>query len=259
MLKDALTYLNSLLTQTPRPERLDSHDLDYLVVPEHSNYFDLDKYRDRPRRLVQTVEFAALESLIGYIKRWSGKSTMITGDRDSKHQIKAVLDYHSFTKDERIPSWCEHVAILKALVTPEWRIWTDGEKKHMSQRTFAAFLEDNAEDIETDLAGLLTQVKNVTIGQSGSTKSRVSTVENDLTAHKNVSVASGLPDFISLGLSPWRHSDPYKVKARPFIHFEEGKAPEFSYHLINLEKVLDTAFLKAVKTVKEGTGYEVYV
>ena len=255
MLKDALIYLYSLFTQTPDVQRLDSHDLDYLVVPEASKYFDLDKYREKPRRIEQKVQFTTLNAFIFYVNRWAKDETFVSCDRSN--QIYATIDYHNHNL--ATAAWCEHVATLLALVTPEWKVWTGGEKQRMEQRQFVNFLEDNAEDIKTDLGKLLSSVKEVTIGQTGSTKSRVSATENDLAAHKNVTVASGLPDIIELGLRPWQYSETYLVKARPFIHFEEGKQPEFSYHLVNTEKVKEVAFEKAAALIEAQTLIRVLV
>ncbi len=257
MIKDALIYLHSLFMQTPKPERLESCDLDYLVFPENSSFKVLDEFRNRPRRLKQNVEFTTLGSLIEYIKIYQGNKMLVTGNRDNKDQIVAILDYHNPIGPT--PSWCEHVAILKAIITPEWKTWADNEKKRMSQRLFAAFMEDNAEDIKAPLADLITKITNVTIGASGSTKSKVTTTEEGLESSRNVNVTSGLPDIIELGLRPWQYSEPYLVKARPFIHITEGKAPEFSYHLVNLDRVKDAAFRKAITTVADGTGLVVYV
>lgn len=244
-----------------------------VMVPDGYSLKDLDHYRARPRRLVQKQIFATIEAFAEYVNKWApDESALLRGELYKADQSKiggpldscstlsgtitAVLDYHEGVD---APSWCSHIAVLSSDLTPELKTWGQREKDRFSQRTFRHFLEDNAMDIsDPDLASLIAKVQDVKIGSSGGRTSSVTTTVEDQSSHKRVEIESGLPDIILLALRPWRFCDKYEVKARPFLHVEDG-AIQFSYHLINIDRVLEAAFNDVVTNVEALIGRKVLI
>lgn len=254
---EALKYLLSLLYIVPETKETRA-GVEYLVTPDNSRFTDMDKYRERPRRLEETVEFFTLESLIAYIIKWQTVHSVMMCGINNKNQMKAILDFH---EAHNLPSWKGHRALLTAEVTPEWTTWEAGMKARMSQREFVNFLEDNAMDInpqKTPLAPLITQIRDVQVNRAGATRAQSSSTRESVDHSAAVEVATGLPEIIELVLKPWQHSARYEVRARPFIHLNPGEAPKFSYQLINLNKVREQAYNAAVKEVADATGIATY-
>lgn len=233
-------------------------DFQYFLVPHNTELKNLDEFMERPRKLRENISFKTIASLIDYIKRWSSDDMekIVVADIDDPKQIKATLDYHDSATE---PCWCDHKASLLAIIPPAWKVWEKHNKIRFSQKSFIHFIEDNAEDIsEPDIGGLLTSIGDVKIGGTNKIFSRVSQTEEDKAAASNVKIESGLPNVIELGLAPWVHSDKYKVKARPFLHHKDGIV-QFSYHLINTDRVKESAFQDCVKAVEKGTEMKVYI
>lgn len=229
--------------------------VELALVPEGYTLKDLDKYAKQPRRLEQKQNFATVEAFATYVKAWGHTNVIMRGFL-SNGNITATLDYHAAPSE---PSWCGHVATLSSDITPEWKVWKDHEKDRFTQRIFLHFIEDNAEDIEEPaLAELIGTIKDVKIGNQGGRKSSVSSTVEDQSQNRRVEIESGLPDSIMLSLRPWRHAHKYAVKARPFLHADETGI-QFSYHLINLDRVLEKAFNDIVEEVAKLTDRQVLI
>ena len=229
--------------------------LDYILIPPGYSMKTMDEYQDAPRRIRETVKFTTVASFAYYVTKFGDPSSLLSGNMKAKAILNCVLDYHRPDG----AAWCSHSVELIAESTPAWATWVGNNKQRMSQRDFGNFVEDNAEDVAApDLAALLTQIREVKIGRAGATTSRQTTTEAHTANERTTEVKSGLPDLITLALAPYQFSPAYKVNARPFIHVD-GESISFSYHLVNVERVLQSAFAACVEEVAALTGMQVYV
>lgn len=118
----------------------------FLVTPQSAVVKDVtDPHGLMPRKpayIHQSVTVQALDSLVEYVNRFKGTTSMLFADID-KNSIAGALDYHG-------PGGAEHVAHRVIMVLPfaqEWVTWTKIDGALMGQLEFARFLEENHPDI----------------------------------------------------------------------------------------------------------------
>lgn len=114
----------------------------------------VDEYRDGPERRKGTVELTELKSFVAFVKRFLDEDSALFADRDATAPaLLAVLNYHCMTADGR-PRFGDHRARYAFPLSDEWKAWTAGSGKKMSQADFAAFLEDRIIDVADPLMAL---------------------------------------------------------------------------------------------------------
>lgn len=122
----------------------------YTLVPEGMQLATLDRLLDpeRPQRTQASPSFDDALSLIEYFNRFKDAASTLFADLDSS-SVRAVLDYHESGKDAR---YRDHKATFVAKHSLEWLTWVKNSGTRMSQEQFAAFIEDNAPDIQSPTA-----------------------------------------------------------------------------------------------------------
>lgn len=129
-------------------------DRRFALVPDTFRLNELFDPARLPPHVGASVRADDRASLIAYVNRFSDRRSAIFADYD-KGQIGAILDYHDHNKrlGEEVadcgaaPGSVDHRATLVLRDSEEFKRWAGVEGKMLEQAEFAAFLEENAEDI----------------------------------------------------------------------------------------------------------------
>lgn len=117
-----------------------------LIVPEGFKALEVDSPFALPPRIRQGITVDERASLVAYVNRFSDQRSILIADYDAG-RIAARLDYHGAKEDGLDPNPGEHNATLVLRPSEEFRRWNAIQGKRLEQADFAAFLEENAEDI----------------------------------------------------------------------------------------------------------------
>lgn len=144
---NAARIIKELAAQAAHPDHLVPGSLYGYPTADGLQVVNLqdDKYLDEPRRKRGTVYTENVASFAQYYDKHADGDSEVFADVQNT-LILAVLDAHT----DGPPRWQDHRLVLKLAVTPEWAIWTQNDRKQVSQTAFAEFIEDHITDIAAD-------------------------------------------------------------------------------------------------------------
>lgn len=231
----------------------------YTVLPKDYAVQVIEELRPKLERIQANVSLSDTRSFIAYVQKFREDGTLMFAE-PQHGTLKAVIDYHTSS-----PAWREHSAQLILSHTPEWKAWISKNNRDLTQREFAEFLEDRVLSIvEPDGALLVEVAKHLEAKRNVKFASGVS-LENNAATFSYVEEIEGrgkgnvtVPTRFTLGLSPWRGTDPYQLKARlRYSVSEQGLT--FRFVLDDPEKVLEAAFKDILAHIHEETGFDALI
>ena len=131
--------------------------LNVAVLPAGKKLHDLkpflDKWRDRPERIQQTLTFGTSGAFIAYVNRFKTPSTTVFVNADpDKPSMMAAIDYHGEATEGApavTPSYVTHKALHGFPLSDEIKAWMAAMKDgFMGQEAFSYFLQNRERDIE---------------------------------------------------------------------------------------------------------------
>jgi uncharacterized protein YfdQ (DUF2303 family) len=180
--------------------------------------------------------------------------TRIFADLD-KLLVTAVLDWHVTGDAAQQAGWGDHRALLPAKLTRNWQRWITANKQGMTQLQFAAFIEDNLEDIAEPAGAVILEL------------ARKFDLRRDTQFTQAVNIESGavqftyheqderkgtvdVPRAFTLGLQPFEGADSYKVEARIRWRLADQKLSIW-FDLRNPERIIEDAFRARVAALAD--------
>lgn len=228
----------------------------HAILPPGYKLENFAHLLDAPKHIEAHVKLVDAKSFIDYFQKFATDSTVIFANEDGR-TITAVFDYH----DCDGPAWGKHNATLSLTHSKEWKAWIAVNGKRVPQRDFAEFIEDNLKDIVEPVGATLLEVaKTLQASKTLSFRSGTELSNGQVQFQYNEVIkgeagATGeltIPTKIKLGLRVFKGMDAYAVEARFRYRIDPEGALSFSYHLDNLDKVLEDAFEQVLNQVKVG-------
>ncbi len=259
-----------------------------FVVPKGKQLFDvkeyLDELRERPDRRKGTAQLLDLTSFIDHTLRFADQErTAIFAVRDpNAPKLISVIDYHDKGHGSEA-SFCGHRGVYAFPLSDEWKRWTGGNKRQMSQTDFAEFIETNVLDLlPADMAGESARDFAARLGVEFATPQRMMEVSRGLTVHakdtyhQHVNLQSGevafsfasqhadhqgqplkVPAAFLIGLPVFKRGDVFQLAARLRYRVKDGGVTWW-YELARVDVVFDTAVEEAAKKAQESTGLPLF-
>lgn len=233
------------------------NEVPHLVVPNEYTLHNLEKLLPAPTRIRQSVPLGDAISFITYWQKFATDRSVIFAS-EAHRNFKAIFDYHL---DDDAPGWGDHTAALTLTNSDEWKRWTSKNGQPMKQRDFAEFIEDNIKDVvEPTGAELLEVAKTLTVNKKLNFRSsqELSNGQVQLTYNEEMKGEAGatgqltIPTSITIGLRVFKGLDAYSVKARFRYRISDEGVLTFSYHLDNVDKILEDAFDSVMKQISVG-------
>lgn len=235
---------------------------------------DLDKYRERPRRLTGDVAVHDADSFVNYLTKHGLPETEIYADVP-RGQLIAVINAHQgvgATDDPDLlaadavaadegAGWGDHRLTLALQQTPAWKAWAAFDRRMIGQVDFAEHIEERLADIVTppgadmlELAQTFQATRTVAFESS----KRLSNGQTQLGYRESEDATAGkkgqlqIPERFELALRPYEGTDPYKVTARLRYRIN-GPTLAIGYLLDRPDEILRAAFLDIVTDVAGRT------
>ena len=113
----------------------------------------LDEYRTRPERRIGNANMQDLVSFISWVNRHKDAGSGMRCEMSrTEPKLQAIIDYHeegsgSLTGDDGKARHKSFTATYSMPLDQRWKDWTGISGKALSQKEFAAFLEDHVLDL----------------------------------------------------------------------------------------------------------------
>lgn len=131
-----------------------------------------------PPRIKQSVTLDTRAALSAYVNRFSDDRSVIVADIDVG-KIHGLLDYHGDSLDGGLLAQpVAHRATLHLRDSEEFKRWDAIQGKMLDQAEFAAFLEENAEDIEDPEPAVMIEISRDLEAAQGVTFKASTRLEN---------------------------------------------------------------------------------
>lgn len=134
------------------PQVVDIGGATVLAVPKGVQVFSikpyLDEYLTAPERRAGTATLGDLPSFIAHAMRFKADNSVVFASRNfSKPSLTSVLDYHHAGPEPADAEFGRHRGVYHFPLSEAWEAWAERDGKEMSQRDFAAFIEDRIMDV----------------------------------------------------------------------------------------------------------------
>lgn len=293
---DTAQVVSKLTKEFYATERLSlsSEGHDILVLPKGKEIKSikpfLDEYRAQPERRKGTAALLDLESFIKHVNRFKDKdSALFANNSRTEPSITSVYDYHEAGEYAvAAPRFGQHRGVYKFPLSDEWNTWQKfaGSKNAMSQKDFAAFLENQIADVVPAQDNILNQnIKDLVDLLGGDfaspstliNLSRGMEVNEGMKVKQNVNLSTGetvlhytsehqdasgaplkVPNFFLIAIPVFVNGDRWQIAVRLRYRIASGSIVWF-YDLYRDDKVFETAFEEAVLKTAEKTGVPLFI
>ena len=250
----------------------------------------MDEYLDRPERRKGTAKLDDLPSFIAHANRFKATNSAVFARRDENSpSLTSVIDYHPEGEENADARFGQHRGHYAFPLSEPWRAWADKDGDAMTQRDFAAFIEDRIMDVlpppkdgraeagalTLDLLDMLggeiagpTRLLEVARGLRMTETAEVANAQNLAsgeveivyrTTHQN---AQGqplkVPNLFVVGMPVFDGDAAYKMPVKLYYRRQEGRIV-WSFRRYRPDLVFFDAFDRAVAKVKADTGLPVFV
>jgi uncharacterized protein YfdQ (DUF2303 family) len=244
-------------------------------------------FRSRPERRSGTATHTDLDSFIAHVDRFMDEDSAIFAVTDrSAPRLLAVLDYHRIGSGGDPRFGC-HRSSYAFPLSDEWEAWTGANKKAMSQRDFAEFMEGRIVDIipppETLSRAAKILVERANVSFAGPEKIRdlargilvhesakAAESWNNQTGEREISYENThatsdkdnkplkVPGAFLIGIPLFTGGEHYELPVRLRYRVAQGQIVWF-YELAQAEAVFDDAIRGAIQKVRAETDLPVFL
>lgn len=227
---------------------------------------DLETLLANPRATKAHAKLAGPADFLAYVARHKLDNTVVWCDfnpQTFKLKFTAVIDEHA----KGIAGWRRHTAELDPLMSAEWKVWKDAERKPVGQTPFAEFLQEHAEDIAstdaTVAAGfptalqMLTMATNFVHNEERSLKSSVRLQSGGVRlsyvadADKGTTEEMAMFERFQIGIPVFHGAGAWAIDARLKYRNNSGKL-SFHYELVRADRVHQAAAEALIEVVRSG-------
>lgn len=261
----------TLARELPKPEVVNEDGTGggtvlQIAVPGSMKLVEVDNERllPGPRRAKSAPHFGDHKSFLAYISRHAAPSTVVWCNFNPQTfalDFRAVLDDHQLTQ----PGWRGHSAIFAPDFSAEWKAWEGSNTKPMAQVTFAEWLQEHGDDINSGAEGMPTSLamlkmatefvaneehvlKSAVKLQSGGV--RLTYVAD---ADTNTQATMEVFEKFALGIPVFHGCGAWGMNARLKYATSQGRV-NFRYELIRPDVVHNHAAQELITAIREGLG-----
>ncbi len=255
---DTQALLNAAAAMGKPQKNPDADGLHYAVVPEGYRIAELPT-QETPARCAALVKLRDAASFIRYVNDHKVGESRIYASLEPASFLAVLDDFATQEQDHpHGPAWRGFRAEFKVPPSREWTLWNKANRQHMSQLSFAEFLQDNLPDVQQpDGATLLEMALNFEAAQTGAfvAAQRLQDGSHNLQwkADNNSSGTVKLPEFITLAIPVFENEAATELQARLRYRVKEGSLAIW-FELVRPHKVLETAFRNTWQRIATETA-----
>lgn len=235
-------------------------DVPLVVVPAGATIVNLEHFLALPIRKRGTVTLHDVASFVSYVNRHkeTERTVMFASIASGAASFTCVFDHHAAEGS----GWREHKAVYRPVQTPEWTRWSNSDRKQMSQKAFAEFIEESVPDIVNPSGAEMLEIvlrleaktsvqftSGVRLQNGNQELSYVETTEAKAGEKGTVEV----PATFDIGIKLFEGSPGYKISARLKYVIKE-KQLFLSYELVRPHLVVRDAVNEIMTAIQDKTG-----
>lgn len=251
---DLRTLIEALSAMGSPHKNPDADGAAYAVVPEGWILTEPPTHAF-PARPAATVKLRDAASFIQYFKDHKVPRSRVYASLEPARFTAVFDDFRSPPEPPEADlisgvtdqsDWRGFRAEFTVPPSREWLLWTAANRKHMSQLSFAEFLQDNLPDVaRPDGAALLELALNFEAAQAGHfiAAQRLQDGSHNLAwkADNNASGSVRLPEAIVLNIPVFENEAPRELPARLRYRVKDGQVAIW-FELVRPHKVMEAAF-----------------
>lgn len=228
----------------------------FQVLPEGAKVEDLERFLLVPPYARGLVAARTTAALVAYVSRHRTDDTSFFADVESG-TVRAVIDW---LPKEPAGAHKLHHCVYAAPFSEEWKRWNAVNGKPLSQEVFAAFIEENRDDVvKPDGAEMLELAKTLDAKKKVTFKSGIRldngnvdlNFTDDTVATGGINGKIPIPTQIELGIPVFYGGDRYRVMAFFRYRIPDGKLALW-VDLHRIKHVRDAAFNDIIASVRNG-------
>lgn len=237
----------------------------HAFVPREFQLVQIPDDRRLPPHVKASVTVDDRASITGLVNRFSDARTILLADYDAG-TITARLDWHTSAEDDGAPPAAQpdqHRVTLKMRPSEEFTRWSEMQGKLHPQAEFAAFLEENAEDIVDPEPGRMieisrdleaTQDVNFKAGNRLESGDRTFVYETETRVRGDVVI----PREFKIEIPLYQGEDPVVLRcAFRFRIQPQGLSLGFEWRRVEYQR--QAYFAQIAHRISEDTGRPVYL
>lgn len=270
-MEDLFTSLFDKITEMQQPRPLGHQANTPVLVPHQSiDALDLERFAAAPDAKRGVFTFYSPASFAAYVNQQkTGATKIFTSNRFDKNAqaltvATAIFDAHGVALDNpnSAAGWHAHRAELSLRHTTIWQTWMAFDQKHMSQKAFAEFIEDNVIDIiRPDHATMIEVSKTFQATQSVNFKksTRLDNGDIGLAYEQTTEAKAGqkgdieIPGTFTIGIPMFDGTSAVTIEAR-LRHDIDGGNLKLWYALLRPDRVRDLTVEAVLANLETDTG-----
>lgn len=260
---EAIQQIAGLARLGMGPQKVEGGNIPFVLVPEGYEAKAMPDliYNDHtktPERIRGNVTVLDPGSFTQYYTLFNDPNSRVFAD-ETTLKVLAVLDYHG--AGEGTPRWGQHRLTLGLRQSEEWERWIDHNNQHMTQQTFAEFLEQNSLDVTkptpADMVEIASDLQATTEVEFGSgLRQQDGQVKFKYTEAVRATVGGGqvsVPERFTIQIPAFIGGERVPMDALLRFRVKEGKLT-FWYTLVRPEEVIRNAFIEARNAIAKDLG-----
>lgn len=236
----------------------------FAILPPDCSVHDLESKLPAPLRKTGAVTLNDMGSFIAYVLAEKIAATRLYGSFTNPGFLAVFNDHHSVT--EQSPGWRDYRASYDCPLSVEWKTWTTGSGKQMTQEQFAQFIEDNLPDIANPPAADMLEISRSLEAKKKvnfASGIRLANGQNELTYEEQISgtAAKGklsVPEMFTIGIPVLEGGIKYAVESRLRYRIADAGKLTMWFELVRPHKIVEDAALAVWQEIEQKTGLTVF-
>lgn len=243
-----------LYAVVPDGYKLQTHDLAERNERMDERRFEIENQRPlRNRGLIRVADVDSFTYMVG--RENIQETTIVLADMQER-SFNAVIN---FAQDGKTAGFSDRCISLELVKTLEFQRWNEMNRRRLSQRQLADFLEENLENIaDPPAAEVVEMITNLKVKRNATYHSVIDTQ----TGAQSISFSedikgetvNGSMDFrskFSVVITPFIGSSPYNIDCSMRFSTDESRLQVF-FSMLNLAKVEEHAFNAENDKIREA-------
>lgn len=213
----------------------------FVVMPEGIEVKNIERYLPRLQRFEGTYKTSSIANFADYLKAMDQESTRVFVD-DLSMQAMAILDFVTVTGDAL---HCANKAVLTAKRKAEYAALLNFTGERHSQKDFAEFMEDYADNIKCfdadgqpiQLVKAIAAVRRIEVNATARATSEVQSFNTERSALESMSIndSNKLPSLIVFRCKPYAEFNEFNFEIRPAVI--TGETVKLTARMVRKEEV----------------------
>ncbi|WP_293000073.1 DUF2303 family protein [Nevskia sp.] len=249
----------AIVRDLSRPTLQDVQGVPTLIIQDGQKFTQFPELLPRPKRTKAKLTAMDVGGFVDYVREYKLPRTRLFATTVGQAlSITGKIDYHEAGEGDEAPSHCEHNITCPLTYSDEWGRWTGASNRHMSQKEFGEFLEENLPDIiEPQSDALLAAALNFSSSRKVEFRSsqRLSDGLTQFTYSEsdNNAQQAALPTEIVVAIPVFVNGTKYDLKAR-LKHSIRDANLKIWYEIVRPDKVVELALKAVLADIAMKTG-----